>query len=67
MDEADDLCRSTVKRDTDGYEDVHVPVEEQQRALHFTDGFTEWLVTLGGFIRSTLVFLFDLPITISYH
>lgn len=29
------------------------------RALHFTDGLTEWVVTLGGFIRSILVFFFQ--------
>lgn len=28
------------------------------RALHFTDGLTEWVVILGGFIRSILVLFF---------
>lgn len=66
-DDADIPPTVAVEGDTDEYEGAHLPVDEQQRELCITDGLTEWLVTLGGFIRSILVFLFDLPISISYH
>ena len=57
------------KRDTDENEGAYLlPVDEQQRKLlHFTDGLTEWLVTLGGFIRSITCFYCFLSFILPYH
>ena len=42
--------------DSDENEGAHVCMTNNRESLHFTDGLTEWLVTLGGFIRSIFFF-----------